>query len=158
MGVCRAQGYVWRMGETHRHEAQIYQLRAVLSGISPLIWRRLLDRWQDSCVNLPQRDPYLSYQELALGWRTPSREYPCSRRIKQFNHLRPLTGTMAGLCTNLTDRPGIATGSIARSFSPMAQNSRRTRPARTGYSTKSRSFNHTTSAWPPKHSRCGSAR
>jgi hypothetical protein len=30
--------------ETNRPEAQIYQLRAVLRGISPLIWRRLLVR------------------------------------------------------------------------------------------------------------------
>ena len=37
------------MGETHRHEAQIHQLRAVLRGISPLIWRRLLVR-SDSSV------------------------------------------------------------------------------------------------------------
>jgi hypothetical protein len=26
------------MEESHRHEAQIYQLRALLRGISPLIW------------------------------------------------------------------------------------------------------------------------
>ncbi|MGA2841598.1 MAG: plasmid pRiA4b ORF-3 family protein [Steroidobacteraceae bacterium] len=30
------------MAETDRHEPQIYQLRVVLRGISPLIWRRLL--------------------------------------------------------------------------------------------------------------------
>jgi Plasmid pRiA4b ORF-3-like protein len=35
--------------ETDRPEAQIYQLRAVLRGISPLIWRRLLVR-SDSTV------------------------------------------------------------------------------------------------------------
>lgn len=37
------------MGETSHPEPQIYQLRAVLRGISPLIWRRLLVR-SDSTV------------------------------------------------------------------------------------------------------------
>ena len=43
-GVFGAQGSAWRIGETRRHEVQIYQLRAVLRGISPLIWRRVLVR------------------------------------------------------------------------------------------------------------------
>jgi Plasmid pRiA4b ORF-3-like protein len=30
------------MAEADRAEAQIYQLRAVIRGISPMIWRRLL--------------------------------------------------------------------------------------------------------------------
>jgi hypothetical protein len=42
------------MGETHRHEAQIYQLRAVLRGISPLIWRRLLVRSDSTVAQLHQ--------------------------------------------------------------------------------------------------------
>jgi hypothetical protein len=37
------------MGDNDHHETQIYQLRAVLRGISPLIWRRLLLR-SDSTV------------------------------------------------------------------------------------------------------------
>jgi hypothetical protein len=37
------------MADTDRHEPQIYQLRAVLRGSSPLIWRRLLVR-SDSAV------------------------------------------------------------------------------------------------------------
>src|SRR6266851_1966179 len=37
------------MAKSDRHEAQICQLRAVLRGISPLIWRRLLVR-SDSTV------------------------------------------------------------------------------------------------------------
>jgi Plasmid pRiA4b ORF-3-like protein len=42
------------MGETHRHEAQIYQLRAALRGISPLIWRRLLVRSDSTVAELHQ--------------------------------------------------------------------------------------------------------
>jgi Plasmid pRiA4b ORF-3-like protein len=37
------------MAEGDRHEPQIYQLRVVLHGISPLIWRRLLVR-SDSTI------------------------------------------------------------------------------------------------------------
>lgn len=37
------------MAESDGHEAQVYQLRAVLRGISPLNWRRLLLR-SDSTV------------------------------------------------------------------------------------------------------------
>src|SRR5450755_616881 len=50
------------MGETHRHEAQIYQLRAVLRGISPLIWRRLLVRSDSYVAQLHQT------LQVAFGW------------------------------------------------------------------------------------------
>ena len=50
------------MGETHRHEAQIYQLRAVLRGISPLIWRRLLVRSDSTVAQLHQA------LQVAFGW------------------------------------------------------------------------------------------
>jgi hypothetical protein len=50
------------MGETHRHEAQIYQLRAVLRGISPLIWRRLLVRRDSTVAQL------LHALQVAFGW------------------------------------------------------------------------------------------
>src|SRR5450755_1569773 len=62
LGVCRAQGCAWRMGETHRHEAQIYQLRAVLRGISPLIWRRLRVRSDSTVAQLHQA------LQVAFGW------------------------------------------------------------------------------------------
>jgi Plasmid pRiA4b ORF-3-like protein len=50
------------MGETHRHEAQIYQLRTVLRGISPLIWRRLLVRSDSTVAQLHQA------LQVAFGW------------------------------------------------------------------------------------------
>jgi hypothetical protein len=62
LGVCNAQGYAWRMGETHQDEAQIYQLRAVLRGISPLIWRRLLARSDSTVAELHQA------LQVAFGW------------------------------------------------------------------------------------------
>lgn len=40
------------MTKTDRHEGQIYQLRAVLRGISPLIWRRLLVRSDSTVAHL----------------------------------------------------------------------------------------------------------
>ena len=42
------------MAETNRHEPQIYQLRVVLRGISPLIWRRLLVRSDSTVAELHQ--------------------------------------------------------------------------------------------------------
>jgi hypothetical protein len=50
------------MGETHRHEAQIYQLRAVLRGLSPLIWRRLRVRSDSTVAQLHQA------LQVAFGW------------------------------------------------------------------------------------------
>jgi hypothetical protein len=40
------------MAETDRHEPQIYQFRAVLRGISPLVWRRLLVRIDSTVAQL----------------------------------------------------------------------------------------------------------
>jgi hypothetical protein len=50
------------MAETDRHEAQIYQLRAVLRGISPLIWRRLLVRSDSTVAQLHE------VMQVAFGW------------------------------------------------------------------------------------------
>jgi hypothetical protein len=50
------------MAETDRHEPQIYQLRVVLRGISPLIWRRLLVRSDSTVADLHQA------LEVAFGW------------------------------------------------------------------------------------------
>src|ERR1039457_3226111 len=43
------------MADTDRHEPQIYQLRLVLRGISPLIWRRLLVRSDSTVAQLHER-------------------------------------------------------------------------------------------------------
>jgi hypothetical protein len=48
--------------ETDRPEAQIYQLRAVLRGISPLIWRRLLVRSDSTVAQLHE------VLQIAFGW------------------------------------------------------------------------------------------
>jgi hypothetical protein len=50
------------MGETDHPEAQIYQLRAVLRGISPLIWRRLLVRSDSTVAQLHE------VLQVAFGW------------------------------------------------------------------------------------------
>jgi hypothetical protein len=50
------------MAETDRHEPQIYQLRVVLRGISPLIWRRLLVRSDSTVADLHQA------LQVAFGW------------------------------------------------------------------------------------------
>jgi hypothetical protein len=50
------------MAETDRHEGQIYQLRAVLRGISPLIWRRLLVRGDSTVAHLHE------VLQIAFGW------------------------------------------------------------------------------------------
>ncbi len=50
------------MAETDRHEPQIYQLRVVLRGISPLIWRRLLVRSNSTVAELHQA------LQVAFGW------------------------------------------------------------------------------------------
>lgn len=50
------------MGETHHGEAQIYQLRAVLRGISPLIWRRLLVRSVSTVAQLHEAP------QIVFGW------------------------------------------------------------------------------------------
>jgi len=50
------------MAETDRHEPQIYQLRVVLRGISPLIWRRLLVRRDSTVAQLHQA------LQVAFGW------------------------------------------------------------------------------------------
>ena len=42
------------MAETDHHQPQIYQLRVVLRGISPLIWRRLLVRSDSTVAQLHQ--------------------------------------------------------------------------------------------------------
>jgi Plasmid pRiA4b ORF-3-like protein len=51
------------MGETPHDEAQIYQWRAVLRGISPLIWRRRLLVRSDSTVAELQQT-----LQVAFGW------------------------------------------------------------------------------------------
>jgi hypothetical protein len=48
--------------ETDRPEAQVYQLRAVLRGISPLIWRRLLVRSDSTVAQLHQ------VLQITFGW------------------------------------------------------------------------------------------
>jgi len=50
------------MAETDRHEPQIYQLRVVLRGISPLIWRRLLVRRDNTVAQLHE------VLQIAFGW------------------------------------------------------------------------------------------
>jgi hypothetical protein len=50
------------MADTDHHETQIYQLRAVLRGISPLIWRRLLVRSDSTVAQLHQA------LQVAFGW------------------------------------------------------------------------------------------
>jgi hypothetical protein len=50
------------MPETDRHAAQLYQLRAVLRGISPLIWRRLLVRSDSTVAQLHE------VLQIAFGW------------------------------------------------------------------------------------------
>jgi hypothetical protein len=50
------------MAETDRHDGQIYQLRAVLRGISPLIWRRLLVHSDSTVAQLHE------VLQIAFGW------------------------------------------------------------------------------------------
>jgi hypothetical protein len=50
------------MTETERHEPQIYQLGAVLRGISPLLWRRLLVRSDTTVAQLHE------VLQIAFGW------------------------------------------------------------------------------------------
>jgi Plasmid pRiA4b ORF-3-like protein len=50
------------MAETDHHQPQIYQLRVVLRGISPLIWRRLLVRSDNTIAQLHQA------LQVAFGW------------------------------------------------------------------------------------------
>ena len=50
------------MAETDRHEPQIYQLRAVLRGISPLVWRRLLVLSDSTVAQLHE------VLQIAFGW------------------------------------------------------------------------------------------
>jgi hypothetical protein len=50
------------MAESDGHEAQVYQLRAVLRGISPLIWRRLLVRSDSTVAQLHE------VLQIAFGW------------------------------------------------------------------------------------------
>jgi hypothetical protein len=50
------------MAETDHHQPQIYQLRAVLRGIRPLIWRRVLARSDSTVAQLHQA------LQVAFGW------------------------------------------------------------------------------------------
>jgi hypothetical protein len=50
------------MAEANRPEAQIYQLRAVIRGISPMIWRRLLVRDDSTVAQLHE------VLQIAFGW------------------------------------------------------------------------------------------
>src|SRR5450631_391877 len=50
------------MAENDLHEPQVYQLRVVLRGISPLIWRRLLVRSDSTVAQLHQT------LQVAFGW------------------------------------------------------------------------------------------
>ena len=50
------------MEDTDQPEVQIYQLRAVLRGISPLIWRRLLVRSDSTVAQLHEA------LQVAFGW------------------------------------------------------------------------------------------
>jgi hypothetical protein len=64
------------MAETDRHEPQIYQLRVVLRGISPLIWRRLLGRIAgtslDSTAGNRTRILMIAWtRSMMRSWTTP---------------------------------------------------------------------------------------
>src|ERR1035441_2667719 len=50
------------MADPDRHEVQIYQLRAVLRGISPLIWRRLLVGSDNTVARLHE------ILQISFGW------------------------------------------------------------------------------------------
>jgi hypothetical protein len=50
------------MAEADRLEAQIYQLRAVIRGVSPMIWRRLLVRDDSTVAQLHE------VLQIAFGW------------------------------------------------------------------------------------------
>jgi Plasmid pRiA4b ORF-3-like protein len=50
------------MAETDRHDQQIYQLRVILRGISPLIWRRLLVCSDSTVAQLHE------VLQIAFGW------------------------------------------------------------------------------------------
>jgi hypothetical protein len=62
LGVRGAHEWALPVVETDRPEAQIYQLRAVLRGISPLIWRRLLVRSDSTVARLHE------VLQIAFGW------------------------------------------------------------------------------------------
>ena len=78
VGGVGAQGSAWRIGETRRHEVQIYQLRAVLRGISPLIWRRVLVRGSE-------RESIARQACTNVSWTTSSAMAPsrASHRAKR---------------------------------------------------------------------------
>ena len=63
MGVCGAQEYSLLMAAVNPPGDSIYQLRAVLRGISPLIWRRLLVR--SDTTTIVQLHEIL---QVAFGW------------------------------------------------------------------------------------------
>jgi hypothetical protein len=50
------------MAEADRPEAKIYQLRAVIRGISPMVWRRLLVRDDSAVAQIHE------VLQLAFGW------------------------------------------------------------------------------------------
>ena len=62
MGVCGAQVYAGGMAVKAAPEVQIFQLRMVLRGISPLIWRRLLVRSDSTVAQLHEA------LQVAFGW------------------------------------------------------------------------------------------
>ena len=62
MGVCGAQVYAGGMAVKAAPEVQIFQLRMVLRGISPLIWRRLLVRCDSTVAQLHEA------LQVAFGW------------------------------------------------------------------------------------------
>jgi hypothetical protein len=62
LGVCGAQEYSLTMTKVNPPGEGIYQLRAVLRGISPLIWRRLLVRSDTTIALLHQ------VLQVAFGW------------------------------------------------------------------------------------------
>ena len=62
MGVCGAQEYSLTMRTVNPLGDSIYQLRAVLRGISPLIWRRLLVRSDTTIAQLHE------ILQVAFGW------------------------------------------------------------------------------------------
>ena len=78
------------MGEARRHEAQIYPLRAVLRGISPLIWRRVLyDLRLEATLPINPREQ-LVRQQLA-EYLHDHRSCPCCQQlpaVKGYHSLR----------------------------------------------------------------------
>ena len=86
LGVRTAQAKAWLMAKAEASAQMILQLRAVLRGISPLIWRRLLVPSDTSIAQLHE------VLQVAFGWEDMhlhrfeirGREYGLSREGGMF--------------------------------------------------------------------------